>query len=137
MVATHLCTVQPETIPIWVLPISQIWQVLHDDASTVPSLIVIHSHLLDGITALARRLPPFLPASDPRLPDVRQEKVLSLHHLEGKSFTYMNTQLSRPALSLSKCSMTLLLIPCILRYNFEQTGRTQCVQWTTGIRRVF
>jgi hypothetical protein len=95
VVTAHLCTWQPETVPFWVLPISQIWQVLHDDASTTPSLIVIRSHLLDGITALARCLPPFLPAADPRLPDARQGKVLSLHHLEGKDFTYMNTQLSR------------------------------------------
>ena len=61
----------------------------------MPSLIVIHSHLLDGITASAGSLPPFLPASDPRLPDVRQGKVLSLHHLKDKSFTYMDTQLSK------------------------------------------
>ena len=66
-----------------------------DDASTISSLIVIHSHLLDGITASAGSLPPFLPASDPRLPDVRQGKVFSLHHLEDKVFTYLNTQLSR------------------------------------------
>jgi len=44
---------------------------------------------------MASRLSPFLPASDPRLPVARQGKVLSLHHLEGKVFTYMNTQLSR------------------------------------------
>ena len=44
---------------------------------------------------MAGRLSPFLPASDPRLPDARQGRVLSLHHLEGKFFTYMNTQLSR------------------------------------------
>jgi len=61
----------------------------------MPSLIVIHSHLLDGITASACSLPPFLPASDPRLPVARQGKVLSLHHLKGKFFTYMNTQLSK------------------------------------------
>ncbi len=61
----------------------------------VSLLIVIHSHLLDGITASACSLPPFLPASDPRLPDARQGKVLSLHHLKDKVFTYMNTQLSR------------------------------------------
>ena len=75
--------------------LSAIWQVLHDDASTAPSLTVIHSHLLSGVTALARSLPPFLPASDPRLPDARQGKALSLHHLEGRGFTYMDTQLSR------------------------------------------
>ncbi len=86
---------QPETVPFWALPVSQVWQVLHDDASTTPSLIVIHGHLLGAMTTLASRLSPFLPASDPRLPDARQGKVLSLHHLEGKSFTYMNTQLSR------------------------------------------
>jgi len=61
----------------------------------MPSTIVIHSHLLDGITASACSLPPFLPASDPRLPNARQGKVLSLHHLKGKSFAYMNTQLSK------------------------------------------
>lgn len=61
----------------------------------MPLLIVIHSHLLDGITASACSLPPFLPASDPHLPDARQGKVLSLHNLKGKFFTYMNTQLSK------------------------------------------
>ena len=61
----------------------------------MPSTIVIHSHLLDGITASACSLPPFLPASDPRLPNARQGKVLSLHHLKGKYFAYMNTQLSK------------------------------------------
>ena len=44
---------------------------------------------------MASRLSPFLPASDPRIPDARQGKVLSLHHLEDWSFTSMNTQLSR------------------------------------------
>ena len=101
----------------------------------MPSLIVIPCpELVEGIATclgrwrlLASRLSPFLPASNPRLPGARQGKVLSLHHLEGKSFAYMNTQLSRLALSLSKCTMTLPLIPCILRYNFERTGRTHLV----------
>ena len=66
-----------------------------DDASSIPSFIIIHSHLLDGITTSASSLPPFLPASDPRLPDARQGKVLSLHHLEGRSYTYKDTQLLR------------------------------------------
>ena len=30
-----------------------------------------------------------------RVPNARQGKVLSLHHLKDKSFTYMNTQLSK------------------------------------------
>jgi hypothetical protein len=111
--------VQPETVPFWVLPISQIWQVENYDASTTPSLIVIHSHLLDGITALAHRLPPFLPAADPRLPDARQGKVLSLHHLEGKDFTYMNTQLSR--------YNDLAAHPRAFKTCFERTGRTYSV----------
>jgi len=37
----------------------------------------------------------FLPASDLRLPDARQGKVLSLHHLEGRVYTYKDTQLLR------------------------------------------
>jgi len=61
----------------------------------MPSFIIIHRDLLDGITASASSLPPFLPASDLRLPDARQGQVLSLHHLKGKVFTYMNTQLSK------------------------------------------
>jgi hypothetical protein len=78
--------------PFWACE-SAVPQVVLDDASTIPSLIVIHSHLLDGITTSASSLPPFLPSSDPRLPDARQGKVLSLHHLEGRSFTYKDTQL--------------------------------------------
>ncbi len=70
--------------PFWACE-SAVPQVVLDDASTIPSLIVIHSHLLDGITTSASSLPPFLPSSDPRLPDARQGKVLSLHHLEGRS----------------------------------------------------
>ena len=65
-----------------------------DDASITPS-IVIHSHLLDGIVTSVCDLPPFLPASDPRLPNARLGMVLLLHHLESKSFTYRDTQLSR------------------------------------------
>ena len=124
VVTLHPCTAWPEHSPFWA-GLSAVWQVLHDDASTAPALIVIHSHLLGGVAASACSLPPFLPASDPHLPDARQGKVLSLNHLEDKRFTYMDTQLSRPTLSLSKCTMTLPLIPCILRYNFERTGRTQ------------
>jgi hypothetical protein len=40
-------------------------------------------------------LPPFLPASDPHLPNARLGKALLLHHLESKTFTYKDTQLSR------------------------------------------
>ena len=67
---------------------------MHDDASITPS-IVIHSHLLDGIVTSVCDLPPFLPASDPRLPNARLGMVLLLHHLESKTFTYRDTQLSR------------------------------------------
>jgi len=67
---------------------------VHDDASITPS-IVIHSHLLDGIVTSVCDLPPFLPASDPRLPNARLGMVLLLHHLESKTFTYRDTQLSR------------------------------------------
>jgi hypothetical protein len=87
----------------------------------MPSLIVIHSHLLDGITASACSLPPFLPASDPRLPDAHQGKVLSLHHLKGKFFTYMNTQLSK--------YNDLAAHPPIY-IGFERTGRTPKLQVT-------
>jgi hypothetical protein len=72
-------------------------------------------------------LPPFLPASDLRLPNARLGKVLLLHHLERKTFTYKDTQLPRPALSSSKCTIALPLILRTLRYNFEQTGRTPCM----------
>ena len=81
------------TIPFG-LACQPIWQVVHDDASITPSF-VIHSHLLDGIVASVCDLPPFLPASDPRLPKARLGMVLLLHHLESKSFTYRDTQLSR------------------------------------------
>ena len=81
----------------------------------MPSFIIIHSHLLDGITASASSLPPFLPASDPRLPDARQGQVLSLHHLKGKVFTYMNSQLSK--------FNDLVAHPPIF-IGFERTGRT-------------
>ena len=87
----------------------------------MPLLIVIHSQLLDGITASACSLPPFLPASDPRLPDARQGKVLSLHHLEDKVFTYMNTQLSK--------YNDLAAHPPIF-IGFERTGRTPPLQGT-------
>jgi len=69
---------------------------LHSSFTTlVPAVQCRCSHLLDGITASASSLPPFLPVSDPRLPDARQGKVLSLHHLEGRNYTYKDTQLLR------------------------------------------
>ena len=74
---------------------------------------VIHSHLLDGIAASVCSLPPFLPASDPRLPDARLGMVLLLHHLESKNFIYRDTQLSR--------FMTLPLIPHLCRW-FRANG---------------
>jgi hypothetical protein len=81
------------TVPFG-LACQPLWQVVHDDASITPSF-VIHSHLLDGIVASVCDLPPFLPASDPRLPNARLGMVLLLHHLESKTFTYRDTQLSR------------------------------------------
>jgi len=140
----HQCIAWPEHNPLFRqaqhkfgLACQPVWQVLHDslpraerrDASVTPS-IVIHSHLLDGIATSVCGLPPFLPASDPRLPNARLGMVLSLHHLEDKVFTYRDTQLSRPALSLSKCTTTLPLSLRTLRYNFERTGRTHGVQAT-------
>jgi hypothetical protein len=82
----------------------------------MPSFIVIHSHLLDGITASASSLPPFLPASDPRLPGARQGKVLSLHHLEDRVYTYKDTQLLRYN-DLNRSSP-------VSKYRFERTDRT-------------
>jgi hypothetical protein len=84
----------------------------------MPSFLIILSHLLDGIAASACSLPPFLPASDPRLPGACQGKVFSLHHLKGKVFTYMNTQLSK--------FNDLVAHPPIF-IGFERTGRT--VPW--------
>ena len=53
------------------LPINQGWQVLLDDASTLASLVVSHSHGLDGITnvwfAVCRRFIPLLPVEDQSL----------------------------------------------------------------------
>ncbi len=91
----HQCTAWPGYSPFWVLPVSQFGKF---------SMTTLHPCLHSSLSIatclgrwrlLASRLSPFLPASDPRLPDARQGKVLSLHHLEGKVFTYMNTQLSR------------------------------------------
>ena len=41
--------VAQDTHPFWTEPINQRWLVLLDDASTTASLVVNHSHLLDGI----------------------------------------------------------------------------------------
>ena len=60
-----LCTAQPETVPFWVLPVSQIWQVLH----TAPAVGAGVVTCLGRWRLMAGRLSPFLPASDPRLPD--------------------------------------------------------------------
>ena len=107
VVTMRQCTAWPEHLPFWACLSTGLASCAHlhracaqrkcrcDDASTTPSLIVIHSHLLDGIAASLCSLPPSLPASDPRLPNARLGRVLSLHHLEGKTFTYRDTQLSR------------------------------------------
>ena len=126
------CTAWPEHSPFWACLSTALASCAHstcglcrcDDASITPSF-VIHSHLLDGIAASVCSLPPFLPASDPRLPDARLGMVLLLHHLESKSFTYRDTQLSR--------FKDLAAHPPVLP-GFERTGRTHRVQPTSGIR---
>ena len=97
---------------------------MHDDASITPSF-VIHSHLLDGIATSVCGLPPFLPASDPCLPNTRLGKVLLLHHLESKSFTYRDTQLSR--------YNDLAAHPPVLPVSSERVAHTAC----TGQVRAF
>ena len=47
---TRLDRIAQDTYPFWTEPINQRWLVVLDDASTTASLIVDHSHLLDGIT---------------------------------------------------------------------------------------
>jgi hypothetical protein len=74
---------------------------------------------------LASRLSPFPPASDPRLPVARQGKVLSLHHLEGKDFTYMNTQLSR----FSDLAAHPLYLAIQFRANGSHTQHSQNGLW--------
>jgi hypothetical protein len=101
---------------------------LHSSLSIAPQQCGVAT-CLGRWRLLASRLPPFLPASDPRLPDARQGRTLSLHHLEGKSFTYMNTQLSR--------YNTLAAHPPAFKTGFERTGRTHNVQPTSGILRDF
>ncbi len=64
---------------------SQRWQVLHDDASSTASLSLSIATCLPGSPRLTRRLPAFLPALDPGLPDQRTGKVLSRVHRGGES----------------------------------------------------
>ena len=129
MITAYRCTVQPETVPFWVLPISQFGKLCM--TTLQPHL---HSSLsiatcLGRWRLMASRLSPFLPASDPRLPGARQGKVLSLHHLEGKILAYMNTQLSR--------YNDLAAHPPVYT-GFERTGRTHRVHRTSaGIRHTF
>ena len=102
VVTMRRCTAWPEHSPFWACLSTVLASCAHstcglcrcDDASIAPSF-VIHSHLLDGIATSVCSLPPFLPASDLCLPNARLGKVLLLHHLESKTFTYRDTQLSK------------------------------------------
>ena len=64
---------------------SQRWQVLHHDASSTASLSLSIATCLPGSRRLTRRLPAFLPALDPGLPDQRTGKVLTPVHRGGES----------------------------------------------------
>ena len=119
------CTAWPEHSPFWACLSTVLASSAHstcglcrcDDASITPSF-VIHSHLLDGIATSVCSLPPFLPASDPRLPNARLGMVLLLHHLESKSFTYRDTQLSR--------YNDLAAHPPVLPVSSERVAHTAC-----------
>ena len=123
------------TVPFG-LACQPLWQVVHTVPAVCAGVTTLQSHLqsLSIVTCstglpLRLRLTAFPSPSlarpgraDPRLPNARLGMVLLLHHLESKTFTYRDTQLSR--------FKTLPLILRTLRYNFERTGRTHRLHLT-------
>ena len=128
-----LGTTWPETRSLLGLRNQPFRRFVPDDASSIPSLIVIHSHLLDGITASASSLPPFLPASDPRLYDALQ----GTRRTPGEgAFTSPpgGQELHLQRHSVIKGTMTSTAHPRYQRYRFERTDRTPKLH-VTRLRR--
>jgi hypothetical protein len=85
-VETTLCLTRwPETLPVWAVPLNQRGHVVLDDASTIPSLIVDHSHLLNEVTASGSRLIAFSSRFRRLIPVSRRGMMLSPLHLGDRS----------------------------------------------------
>jgi hypothetical protein len=115
--------------PFWVRPGSQRRPALHDDASTVPSLIVTHSQLLDAVASSGSTLSAFpypLSTFEDRSPAEGRCCLLSTGEVRVDETykawyhrTYVDAQLSNVV------KRPLPLIPRRPRGDgFERTGRT-------------
>jgi hypothetical protein len=123
-----LCTTWPEHVPFWALPINRFGKLCM-------TTLLSHLHSLSIVTCstgLSHRFATY------RLSFPLQTRVCQTHAW-GWCFysTTWRVRVSLTGTLSCQGSMTLPLIPCTLRYNFERTGRTQSVQWTVGILRHF
>ena len=127
-ITMFLCTTWPEHVPFWVLPINRFGKLCM-------TTLLSHLHSLSIVTCstgLSHRFATY------RLSFPLQTRVCQTHAW-GWCFysTTWRVRLSLTGTLSCQGSMTLPLIPCTLRYNFERTGRTQSVHPTSGILRHF
>ena len=123
-----LCTTWPEHVPFWALPINRFGKLCM-------TTLLSHLHSLSIVTCstgLSHRFATY------RLSFPLQTRVCQTHAW-GWCFysTTWRVRVSLTGTLSCQSTETLPLILCILRYNFERTGRTQSVHLTGGILRHF
>ena len=123
-----LCTTWPEHVPFWALPINRFGKLCM-------TTLLSHLHSLSIVTCstgLSHRFATY------RLSFPLQTRVCQTHAW-GWCFysTTWRVRVSLTGTLSCQSTETLPLILCILRYNFERTGRTQSVHLTGGSLRHF
>ena len=127
-ITMFLCTTWPEHVPFWALPINRFGKLCM-------TTLLSHLHSLSIVTCstgLSHRFATY------RLSFPLQTRVCQTHAW-GWCFysTAWRVRLSLTGTLSCQSTETLPLIPCILRYNFERTGRTHSVHPTLGFCGIF